>query len=67
MFELVDVPVLYSKTVLTPGNIEYVKIVERRYKDMLSHILPGDKKFLMVQPKREDDNTWALLVKVEEY
>jgi hypothetical protein len=34
-FELADIPVLYTKHIVTPGNIEYIKIIERRYKDML--------------------------------
>ena len=40
-------PVMYLPIHIAPGNFEYFKIFERRYKDMIHVILPGDRKFIV--------------------
>ena len=61
-----DIPIFFLKTHVTPGNLEYIRVFERRYIDLVHQILPGDRKFILMR-KDQNDERYGYLVKIEEF
>lgn len=61
---LTDIPVFFIMGNVTPGSLDFFRVFEQRYHDMVNLIMQRDRKFVIIRKRQEK---LGYVVKIEEY